>query len=161
MAIFYRLLDMSNANSYILNESYSARPVMNIMQLLKALERELVVTKIRRRMENLRINQKLRMTVKRIVGKDTEVKWRLIILEDQKVGEQGFYSNFLIKRTTQCEFQSTALREFGRKQKGSRFQTRFHHRSAAFVGLVQVGEDKGPSDMVQKFGEISVVVGVI
>ncbi|GBM22083.1 hypothetical protein AVEN_137388-1 [Araneus ventricosus] len=44
------------------------------LQHFKAFEKVLDIPKIRRRIENLRINQELRMTLKRFVRRDTEVQ---------------------------------------------------------------------------------------
>lgn len=71
MAIFYRLLDMSTVNAFILYQS-SKDPIMNRMQFLKELAKELVTPHMQSRLETPNIHRELRMIIKRILGCDQE-----------------------------------------------------------------------------------------
>lgn len=65
MALFYRLLDMSTVNACILHQGSSENPVMIRMVFLKALVQPLLYVRVK----NPSINRDLRLTIKRILGK--------------------------------------------------------------------------------------------
>ncbi|XP_035210004.1 uncharacterized protein LOC118184445 isoform X2 [Stegodyphus dumicola] len=70
MALFYRLVDMSIVNAYILHQGYNQNPAMTRMVFLKELVKPLLHTRVK----NPRINRELRLTIKRILGKEAESK---------------------------------------------------------------------------------------
>ncbi|XP_060801328.1 piggyBac transposable element-derived protein 4-like [Amyelois transitella] len=72
MVIFYRLLDMSGVNAYILYkdcENCENTKPMNRGDFLRSLARELVLPQLKLRVYNDRIPRELRFTIQRIIGK--------------------------------------------------------------------------------------------
>lgn len=69
LAIFFRILDLSGVNAYALYKKSVDAPVPR-GQFLKDLSRLLVVPHLKRRVYNERLPRELRMTIKRVLGKD-------------------------------------------------------------------------------------------
>lgn len=86
MAIFFRLLDISCVNSYILHQSYRDISKMNRYQFGKELAMMLVIPHMKRRYENVHIGREIKLSIKRVLK-----------LEDQ---EQFIYEDKLPTRTT-------------------------------------------------------------
>lgn len=79
MSIFFRILDISCCNSYILHQSYKDNAIIADKSIfLKELARELVEPHIRRREANPRIPRELRFCMRRVLGIEEET----IIVDD-------------------------------------------------------------------------------
>lgn len=69
LTIFYRVLDLSSVNAYILYKMHHKKD-MDRGDFMKQLARELVVTHMQRRVLNSKLPRDLRLTMARILGPD-------------------------------------------------------------------------------------------
>ncbi|XP_015376737.1 PREDICTED: uncharacterized protein LOC107171020 [Diuraphis noxia] len=74
LAIFYRLLDISSVNSYVLYNSFKNNETMTRADYLKSLAFELVSPELERRFENTRISREIRSGIGRVLGKSKHLK---------------------------------------------------------------------------------------
>lgn len=74
LAIFYRLLDISSVNSYVLYNSFKNNETMTRADYLKSLAFELVSPELERRYENTCISREIRSGIGRVLGKSKNLK---------------------------------------------------------------------------------------
>lgn len=68
MAIFYRILDLSGVNTYVIYKSCTNAPPIERGRFLQSLARELVVPHLNCRVYNTHLPRELTLTIKRILG---------------------------------------------------------------------------------------------
>ncbi|RZF45385.1 hypothetical protein LSTR_LSTR002828 [Laodelphax striatellus] len=68
MAIFFRMLDVSGVNSFILHNLYKERAPITRFKFLKTLAEELVKPQLERRLQNVRLTYELRACIRRVLG---------------------------------------------------------------------------------------------
>ncbi|CAI6375449.1 unnamed protein product [Macrosiphum euphorbiae] len=74
LAIFYRLLDVSSVNSYVLYNSFKNNETMTRADYLKSLAFELVSPELETRFENTCISREIRSGIGRVLGKSKNLK---------------------------------------------------------------------------------------
>ncbi|XP_016658230.1 uncharacterized protein LOC107883176 [Acyrthosiphon pisum] len=74
LAIFYRLLDISSVNSYVLYNSFKNNETMTRADYLKSLAFELVSPELERRFKNTCISREIRSGIGRVLGKSKNLK---------------------------------------------------------------------------------------
>lgn len=82
MAIFFRMLDISSVNSYLLHQSYRDNPKLKRYDFVHQLAMQLVKLELERRSQNLRITREVRMCIRRV----------LQIKEEYNVGDQDRFN---------------------------------------------------------------------
>ncbi|KAH9632636.1 hypothetical protein HF086_004754 [Spodoptera exigua] len=68
MTLFYRLIDMSGVNAYVLYNKCNNKSNINRGQFLLCLARELVLPEMKLRVYNDRIPRELRLNIERVIG---------------------------------------------------------------------------------------------
>lgn len=68
MAIFYRLLDISSVNSYILHQSHRDNTKITRLEFIKTLAFQLVSPVLKIRMINYKVNREVRACIRRVLG---------------------------------------------------------------------------------------------
>jgi hypothetical protein len=68
MVIFFRMLDISGVNSFILHNLYKDRTQVSRFNFLKTLAEELVKPQLERRLQNVRLTFELRACIRRVLG---------------------------------------------------------------------------------------------
>lgn len=85
MAIFYRLLDISSVNSYILYQSHRDNSTISRLQFIKNLAFQLIRPVLHNRMISFTVNREVRACIRRVLG----VKETAVEPLDEKVGKLG------------------------------------------------------------------------
>jgi len=74
MAIFFRLLDISSVNSFILYNSFKNDTILSRSDFMKRLAFELVIPELERRYENTCILREIRFSIGRVLGVSKNLK---------------------------------------------------------------------------------------
>lgn len=74
MAIFYRLLDISSVNSFVLHNSFKNNTILSRSDFMKKLAFELVKPELERRYENTCILREIRYSIGRVLGVTKSLK---------------------------------------------------------------------------------------
>lgn len=67
MAIFFRMVDISSVNSYLLHQSYRDNPKLTRYNFIKQLAMQLVKPEMERRLQNTHITREVRMCIRRVL----------------------------------------------------------------------------------------------
>lgn len=74
LAIFYRILDISGVNAYVLYNECKNNPKMERSNFLKSLAKELVTPEMKRRLDNTHTKQEIKIMIRRILKIQVEVE---------------------------------------------------------------------------------------
>lgn len=90
LAIFYRILDLSGVNAYVIYTSCTNAPSIERGRFMQSLARELVVLHLNRRVYNTHLPRKLTLTIKPILGnnflpKEPEDHEEVVISQKRKL----------------------------------------------------------------------------